>query len=95
MKRFAIGTALWLAIVGAVVVIALRWPAMFWLLVLSASLYLVFGRKANIDLRVGVANDERERRWYAAVVWKRAAHAKSETAIDDSKFDVEKLEDRV
>ncbi|HEV2416467.1 MAG TPA: hypothetical protein VGX94_01550 [Terriglobia bacterium] len=91
MKRFAIGTALWLGIVGAVVVIALRWPVVFWLVVLIACVYLVFGWRTSIDLRIGAGNGERERRLYAVVVWKR----KGKSDSLDSEVDGMKLEDRV
>lgn len=95
MKRFVVGTVLWLAIVAAVTVVGLRWPVVFWLLVLSACLYLVFGRRADIELRMGVGHCERERRLYAAVVWKRPAKAKSENAVVDSEFNAVKVEERV
>lgn len=93
MKKFVIGTSLWLGIVAAVAVVALHWPVVFWLLVLSACLYLVFGHRADIELRMGVGNGERERRLYAAVVWRRPAKVKSEVADPD--FDGMKVEDRV
>jgi hypothetical protein len=93
MKRFVVGTALWVAIVAAVAVVALHWPVVFWLLMLSACLYLVFGRGANIELRMGVGNGKRERRLYAAVVWRQSAKAKSE--VTDPKLDGMKVEDRV
>ncbi|HEX5481848.1 MAG TPA: hypothetical protein VFZ08_04405 [Terriglobia bacterium] len=95
MKRFVIGTALWLGIVAVVSMIALHWPAVFWLVVLSACLYLVLGRRANVELRMGVGHCERERRLYAAVVWKRPAKAESENAVVDSEFDPVKVEERV
>ncbi|MDE3179469.1 MAG: hypothetical protein KGM47_07380 [Acidobacteriota bacterium] len=93
MKRFVIGTALWVAFVAAVTVLGLRWPAVFWLLVLSACLYLIFGRRSNVEFRMGVSHCERERRLYAAVVWKRGAQANSEVA--DPEFDGMKVEERI
>lgn len=93
MKRFVIGSALWLAIVAAVWVIVPRWPVVFWLVMLSACLYLVFGRRAEVELRMGVGDGEHERRLYAAVVWRRPGKGKSEVA--DPEFDGMKVEDRV
>lgn len=95
MKRFVVGRVLWLAMVATVTVIGLRWPVAFWLLVLSACLYLVFGRGANIELRMGVGHCEGGRRLYAAVVWKRPATAAGGGAVVDSEFDAVKAEERV
>jgi hypothetical protein len=95
MKRFVVGTALWLAIVAAVAVIALDWPIVFWLVALSACLYLVLGHRADIELCMDVGRGEGDRRLYAAVVWKRGAKVKSEAAVEDSEFDAVKVEDRV
>lgn len=75
MKRRIVGVVLWLAVVGTIAVIALRWPVVFWLLALSVCLYLIFGRRAELELRFGVGTRRLQKRLYAAVIWQR--HAKT------------------
>lgn len=74
MKRVLLGTLLCLVILIALLVLASRWPALFWLLVLSFCLYLLVGRKVEVDFRLGITGLE-ERRVYGALVWKRRAGA--------------------
>ena len=75
MKRVLLGTLSCLVIVVALLALALRWATLFWLLVLAICLYLLFGRKVELELRVGLGGDGLERRVYAALVWKRGAAA--------------------
>jgi hypothetical protein len=70
MKRFFLGTFVSLVAVTGFAVLAARWPALFWLMVVSMGLYLLFGRKADVEFRFGVGGAE-ERRLHGAVVWKR------------------------
>jgi len=70
VKRLLLGTLLCLLILVAVLALASRWPALFWLLALSVSLYLLFGRKFEVDLTLGIRGVG-EKRIYAALVWKR------------------------
>ena len=74
MKRIVLGTLSCLVIVISLLALASRWPALFWLLVLSVGLYLLFGRKVEVELRFGVGGGE-ERRVYGALVWRRGAGA--------------------
>ena len=75
MKRVLLGTLLCLVIVVALLALASRWATLFWLLVLAMCLYLLFGRKVERELRVGVGGDGVERRVYVALIWKRGAAA--------------------
>ena len=70
MRRFLVGTLLSLGIVLVALVIAARWPAVFWLLVLSVLLYLAAGRRVDIDVRLGTTRNGGEKRLYVAAVWK-------------------------
>ena len=74
MKRIMLGTFSCLVIVISLLALASRWPALFWLLVLGIGLYLVFGRKVEVEFRFGVEGGE-ERRIYGALVWKRRTGA--------------------
>ena len=74
MKRIVLGTFSCLVIVISLLALASRWPALFWLLVLNVGLYLLFGRKVEVEFRFGVGGGE-ERRVYGALVWKRRAGA--------------------
>lgn len=74
MKRIVLGTFSCLVIVISLLALASRWPALFWLLVLSVGLYLLFGRKVEVEFRLGIGGGE-ERRVYVALVWKRGAGA--------------------
>jgi len=47
---------------------------LFWLVVLSVGLYLLFGRKVEVEFPLGIGAGE-ERRVYGALVWKRRAGA--------------------
>jgi uncharacterized protein (DUF58 family) len=73
MKRVLLGTLSCLVIVVALLALASRWATVFWLLVLAICLYLLFGHKVQLELRVGVGGDGVERRVYLALVWKRGA----------------------
>ena len=75
MKHVLLGTLSCLVVVVALLVLASRWAPLFWLLVLALGLYLLFGRKLELELRVGLGGDGVERRVYAALVWKRGAAA--------------------
>jgi hypothetical protein len=79
MKRVLVGTLSCLVVVIAVLALASRWAPLFWLLVLALGLYLLFGRKVEFEVRVGLAGDGMERRVYAALVWKRGAAAPEST----------------
>ena len=74
MKRIVLGSFLCLVIVISLLALASRWPGLFWLVVLSIGLYLLFGRKVEVELRLGVGGGE-ERRVYGALVWRRQAGA--------------------
>ena len=75
MKRLLLGILSCLVAVVALLALASRWAPLFWLLVLAICLYLLFGRKVELKLRVGLGGDGLERRVYAALVWKRGAAA--------------------
>jgi hypothetical protein len=70
VKRILLGTVLCLLILIALLALASRWPALFWLLVISVSLYLLIGRKVEVEFRLGIRGVE-EKRIYGALVWKR------------------------
>ena len=75
MKRVLLGTLLCVVVVVGLLALASRWTTVFWLLVLAICLYLLFGRKVELELRVGLGGGGLERRIYAALVWKRGAAA--------------------
>jgi hypothetical protein len=75
MKRVLVGTLSCLVVVVAVLVLASRWAPLFWVLALALGLYLLVGRKAELEVRVGLGGDGSERRVYGALVWKRGAAA--------------------
>ena len=70
MKRVLLGTLACLVILIALLALASRWTVMFWLLVLSVSLYLLLGRKVEVEFRLCISGVE-ERRIYGALVWKQ------------------------
>jgi hypothetical protein len=70
MKRFFLGTFVSIVAVMGFAMLAARWPAIFWLPVVSVTLYLLFGRRADVEFRIGVGGAD-ERQLYGAVVWKR------------------------
>lgn len=70
MKRVLLGTLSCVVILVALVALASRWAALFWLLVLSLSVYVLFGRKVEVEFRLGIGGAE-ERRVYVAFTWKR------------------------
>jgi hypothetical protein len=72
LKRVLLGTLSCLVIVIALLALASRWAALFWLLVLSVGLYLLLGRKVEVEFRLGIHGGE-ERRVYGALIWKRQA----------------------
>ena len=74
MKRIVLGTFSCLVIVISLLALASRWPALFWLLVLGVGLYFLFGRKVEVEFRLGIGGSE-ERRLYGALVWRRRAGA--------------------
>ena len=74
MKRIVVGTFSCLVIVISLLALASRWSALFWLLVLGVGLYFLFGRKVEVEFRLGIGGAE-ERRVYGALVWKRRAGA--------------------
>jgi len=75
MRRLLLGTLSCLVVVVGLLALASRWATVFWLLVLAICLYLLFGRKVELELRVGLGGGGLERRIYAALVWKRGAAA--------------------
>ena len=75
MKRVLLGSLSCLVVAVALLALASRWATVFWLLVLALCLYLLFGRKVELELRVGLDGDGLERRVYAALVWKPGAAA--------------------
>lgn len=72
MKRLLLGALLCLLILVALLALASRWPELFWLLVISLCLYLLVGRKVEVEFRLGISGLE-ERRVDGALVWKRRA----------------------
>ena len=74
MKRIVLGTFSCLVVVISLLALASRWPVLFWLLVLGVGLYFLFGRKVEVEFRLGIGGGE-ERRVYGALVWKRRAGA--------------------
>ena len=74
MKRIVLGTFSCLVIVISLLALASRWPALFWLLVFGVGLYFLFGRKVEVEFRLGIGGGE-ERRVYVALVWRRQAGA--------------------
>jgi hypothetical protein len=75
MKRVLLGTLSCLVLVVALLALAARWTTLFWLVLVALCLYLLFGRKVDLELRIGVAADGVERRVYGALVWKRGPAA--------------------
>jgi len=75
MKRLLLGILSCFVVVVALLALASHWSPLFWLLVLAICLYLLFGRKVELELRVGLSGDGLERRVYAALIWKREAAA--------------------
>lgn len=73
MKRVLVGTMSCLVILIALLALASRWTGLFWLVVLSICLYLLFGRKVELEVRLGVGGGGEERRVYGALIWKRRA----------------------
>ncbi len=49
--------------------LAARWPALFWVLIVGVGFYVLFGRKADVEFRIGLGGAE-ERRLYGALVWR-------------------------
>ena len=81
MKRAVLGTALLLAILVVTLLVATRWPALFWLAVLALLLYLAFGRRIEVEFRLGVGDVSGERQVYLALAWKpRTAAAAGQPA---------------
>ena len=75
MKCLLVGTLTCLVLVVALLPLASRLATLFWLLVLAICVYLLFGRKVELELRVGVGGEGVERRVYAGLVWKRGTAA--------------------
>jgi hypothetical protein len=78
VKRFLLGTFACLVIAMASVMLAARWPALLWLLVLSIALYLLFGCRVKAEFRLGIDGGE-ARRVYGALTWRRQT-SRTETA---------------
>jgi len=74
VKRIVLSTLSCLVIVISLLALASQWPVLFWLVVLSVGLYLLFGRKVEVEFRLGIGGGE-ERRVYGALVWKRRTGA--------------------
>ena len=88
MKRVLLGTLACLVILIALLALASRWTVMFWLLVLSVSLYLLLGRKVEVEFRLGMGGGE-ERRVYGALIWKhRSGVTNSADAHDSAELEV-------
>ena len=83
MKRVLLGTLACLVILIALLALASRWTVMFWLLVLSVSLYLLLGRKVEVEFRLGIEGTE-ERRVYGALIWKRRSGVTNSADAHDS-----------
>lgn len=62
--------------------IALRWPLVLWLLGLSVWLYLAFGRRGELELRLGVGTRRLQKRLYAAAIWERHAKTGVEPGVE-------------
>ena len=62
MKRVLLGTLLCLVILVVALVLASRWPALFWLSALALLLYFAFGRQAQVEFRLGVGGLSGERK---------------------------------
>ena len=80
MKRGLLGMVLSLAILVVTLLVATRWPALFWLRVLCLLLYLAFGRRVEVEFRLGVGDVSGERRVYLALAWKRQKAAAGQPA---------------
>ena len=76
MKRSLFGMVFLLAILVVTLLVATRWPALFWLAVLALLLYLAFGRRVEAEFRLGVGDVSDERRVYLALAWKRQKAAR-------------------
>jgi len=88
VKRVFLGTLACFVILIALAALASRWAALFWLLMLSVSLYLLFGRKVEAELRLGIEGTE-ERRVYGALIWKRRSGVtKSADTYDSAEIEV-------
>ena len=83
MKRVLLGTLACLVILIALLALASRWTVMFWLLVLSVTLYLLLGRKVEVEFRLGIGGGE-ERRVYGALIWKRRSGVTNSADAHDS-----------
>ncbi len=83
MKRVVVGTLLCLLILVALLALASRWPALFWLLALSVSIYLLFGRNVELEFRLGISGTE-ERQIYGALVWKRRTRVEESSEKHES-----------
>jgi len=83
VKRVLLGTFLCLLILVAVLALASRWPALFWLLVICFCLYMLLGRKAEVEVKLGIGGGD-ERRIYAALTWKRRAGVGESAGANES-----------
>ena len=72
-----------LVILIALAALASRWAALFWLLVPSAGLYLLLGRRVEVEFRLGIGGGE-ERRVYGALIWKRRSGVTNSADAHDS-----------
>jgi len=71
MRKALLGMLLCLGILIVAFLIAVRWPALFWLIVLAWLLYLGFGRRAEVEFRAGLGESGQDRRLYIILVLKR------------------------
>ena len=71
MRKALLGMLLCLGILIVAFFIAVRWPALFSLIVLAWLLYLAFGRRAEVEFRAGLGESGQDRRFYITVVLKR------------------------
>ena len=86
MKRGLLGMVLSLAILVVTVLVATRWPALFWLTMLALLLYLAFGRRVEAEFRLGVGDVSGERQVYLTLAWKpRTAAAAGQPASQAAK----------
>lgn len=69
MRRFVLGVFVSLVIAAGFALMAARWPALFWVLMVGMGFYVLFGRKADVEFRIGIGAAE-ERRLYVALVWR-------------------------
>jgi len=70
VSQLLVGTSACLVILVALVTLDPQWTALFWLPLLSVTLYLLVGRKVQVELRFGVGGEE-ERQFHDSLMSKR------------------------